>query len=119
MPEYKPVTDDELAEMLRMETERTPGEWEWEAADASLLGLGVKGTALMEGAVLACTRCAACQEHDKPCMWPAKPNADYIAACTRVVKRMAMELAELRAHPAKAFERLGYHDVAEFYKDAE
>lgn len=57
----------------------TPYPWEWEAADGSMLALGTKGAALMEGNVLMCARCEACQEHNKPCMWPKKPDADFIA----------------------------------------
>jgi len=92
----RPLTDAELHAFLALDDARTAGEWEWEAPDESYMGLGVKGTALMEGAVLGCARCDACQGCGKLCDWPKQPDADYIAGCTRMARRMAEELLRLR-----------------------
>ena len=65
--------------------EHTPTPWEWEVMDKSMLTLGTKGRWLMEGAVLSCTRCKACQEREVEkarCMWPNPEDSTFIVrAC--------------------------------------
>ena len=56
----------------------TPGPWEWEADDGSLLTLWAKD-AVGHGFILSCYRCKKCQERDDICLWPNKENSKFIA----------------------------------------
>ncbi|MBU0777659.1 hypothetical protein KKH23_08020 [Patescibacteria group bacterium] len=86
-------------EILEYCKQSTPGPWEWEAADASLLGLGTEGIALMEGSVLGITRCKACQERtveEAPCMWPKREDAYFIVRARTDLPAVTKAAVELR-----------------------
>jgi hypothetical protein len=74
------MTGLNLDVLAELEKAATAGPWAWEAADASMIGLGTEGDVFGEGAVLGCSICEACQKHARRCIGPSEINAAFIPA---------------------------------------
>lgn len=110
------LTPEQLAEIRARVEAATPGPWEWEMADqqGSLLGLGTKGAALMEGAVLGCERCEACMEtppgelgenSTRRCCWPRPADAEFIAHARQDVPDLLADREDLQRQLAEVTAR--------------
>ena len=96
------MSDETMNELIKRARELSEaakaGPWEWEADDATMLCLGTKGDACLEGHVLSAWRCESCAERDAKCLWPSKENSDFIAESRTLVPALAdaLEAAERR-----------------------
>ena len=96
MPDWTP--DLEAAAWARCEA-ATKGPWAWEAEDESSLMLGkadkVGGIDLRHH-VLSAYRCKSCQKNNMDCLWPHKPDADFIAHARTDLPAAIREIRRLR-----------------------
>ena len=98
----QPLTDAELQELIRLDDARTPGEYGYAAADreggeAPILCVVRNGHAIGPYIATIGEAAALGLEWDAP----VYHNANWVAGCTRVVRRMAEELLRRRQAEAR------------------
>ena len=104
----QPLTDAELQELIRLDDARTPGEYGYAAADreggeAPILCVVRNGHAIGPYIATIGEAAALGLEWDAP----VYHNANWVAGCTRVVRRMAEELLRRREGARELTDALG------------